>query len=73
MTRIYKVEMKYPDGTTHEEDEVFETEEEAREYGADQINNYVVGGEVLHMSNPGDYPDIPDIHDVDFEVIEVDV
>ena len=28
--RMYKVVMHNPDGTTHEEDEIFETEEEAR-------------------------------------------
>lgn len=62
--------MHYPDGTSEEEDEIFETEAEAEAYGADQCNNYSVGGEVLHMSNPGDYPLNDD--EADFEVIEVD-
>jgi hypothetical protein len=68
---MYKVIMIYPDGTEEEEEEVFETEEEAREYGLEQCSNYVAGGEVLHMSNPGDYPLSEDDH-ADFNVIEVD-
>jgi hypothetical protein len=70
--RIYKVVMNYPDGTKEEEDEVFETEEEARAYGLEQCSNYVAGGEVLHMSNPGDYPLREEDDDVDFDVIEVE-
>jgi len=69
---MYKVVMNYPDGTKEEDDEVFETEEEARAHGLEQCNNFVVGGEVLHMSNPGDYPLREDDDDVDFDVIEVD-
>ena len=62
--------MKYPDGTKEEDDELFESESEATEYGLDQINNYETGAEVLHLSNPGDYP-LSDDDTVDFEVIEV--
>lgn len=62
--------MQYPDGTSEDEDELFETEAEAEAYGLEQCNNYVVGGEVLHLSNPGDYPLNDD--EVDFEVVEVD-
>jgi hypothetical protein len=64
--------MNYPDGTKEEEDEVFETEEEARAYGLEQCSNYVAGGEVLHMSNRGDYPLREEDDDVDFDVIEVE-
>jgi hypothetical protein len=69
---MYKVVMIYPDGTTHEDDEVFVTEDEARAYGLDQCGAYIVGGEVLHMSNAGDYPLRDDDREVDFNVIEVD-
>ncbi|GAA1772204.1 hypothetical protein GCM10009810_32010 [Nostocoides vanveenii] len=68
--RLFKVVMQYPDGTSEDEDELFETEAEAEAYGLEQCNNYVVGGEVLHLSNPGDYPLNDD--EVDFEVVEVD-
>ncbi|WP_344068003.1 hypothetical protein [Nostocoides vanveenii] len=67
---MFKVVMQYPDGTSEDEDELFETEAEAEAYGLEQCNNYVVGGEVLHLSNPGDYPLNDD--EVDFEVVEVD-
>jgi hypothetical protein len=69
--RMYKVVMNFPDGTTDEEDEVFDTEAEARAYGLNQYNNYMTGAEVLHLSNPGDYPLIEDDR-VDFDLIEVD-
>ena len=64
----FKVVVHYPDGSKEEEDEVFESEAEAEEYGLEQVNNYRVGGEVLHMSNMGDYPLSGDAA---FEVIEV--
>ena len=67
---VYKVVIKYPNGTTEEDDEVFESESEATDYGLQQVHNYQTGGEVLHMSNPGDYP-LRDDDEVDFEVIEV--
>lgn len=70
---MFKVVMQYPDGTTEEDDERFETEAEAEAYGSDQCNNYIVGCEVMHMSNPGDYPFDEDlVSEVDFEVVEVD-
>ncbi|WP_345377506.1 hypothetical protein [Frondihabitans cladoniiphilus] len=63
--------MKYSDGTVEEDDEVFDTEGEANEYGLTQASNYQTGGEVLNLSNPGDYPLDPD-DTADFDVIEVD-
>ena len=52
-------------------EEDFETEEEARDFGLMWCDNYVAGGEALHLHNPGDYP-LKNDEDVDFEVIEVD-
>jgi hypothetical protein len=67
----FKIVMKYSDGTIEEDDELFDTAEEANEYGLIQVSNYRSGGAVLHASNPGDHP--LDAHDeADFEVIEVD-
>lgn len=68
---MYKVVMKYPDGTTDPDDEVFQSESEADDHGLYLVSCYNQGGEVLHMSNPGDYPLVED-DDADFEVIEVD-
>jgi len=67
---MYKVVMRYPDGTDEELDEVFETEAEANEHGSYMCSCYRQGGEDLHMSNPGDYPLSDD--EADFDVIEVD-
>lgn len=68
---VFKVVMQYPDGE-EEDDEVFETEAEANEYGLTQISNYHTGAEVLHMSNPGDYPSDGEDDEIDFDVIEVE-
>ena len=69
---MYKVVMKYPDGTKGELEEVFETREDAHEFGLEQCDYTDVGREVLHMSNAGDYPLNEDDDEVDFDVIEVD-
>ena len=66
---MFKIVMTYPDGTTEEDEELFDTEEEANEYGLIQLGNYAEGGEVLHLSNPGDYP--LEQGEPDFEVVEV--
>ena len=67
----FKVVMNYSDGTSEEDDEIFETEEEAEEHGLYMCSCYNVGSETLHLSNPGDYP-LDEDDDVDFKVIEVD-
>lgn len=66
----YQVEMHYSDGTTELDDEIFDTEQEAEEHGLYLCSCYSLGGEILNMSNPGDYP-LDEDDDVDFEVIEV--
>ena len=67
---MFKVVMLYSDGTTDEQEEIFATESEAHDFGLDMCSNYRAGGEVLHLSNPGDYP-LDDDDEVDFQVIEV--
>ena len=54
-----------------EEDEVFDTEEEAEEYALYCCSCADTGAEILHMSNPGDY-DYDENADYDYEIIEVD-
>ena len=66
----FKVVMVYPGGEREEEDEVFDTEEEANDFGLVQLENYSAGGEVLNLSNPGDYPLSEE--EADFEIVEVD-
>jgi hypothetical protein len=53
-----------------DDDPVFDTEEEAEEHASVVISNYHTGGEVLHLSNPGDYPE-PDGEDPEYEIVEV--
>ncbi|MCL2372916.1 MAG: hypothetical protein FWC78_05895 [Defluviitaleaceae bacterium] len=66
---MYKVVMTYSDGTEEELDDIMDTMGEAEEFGMYMCSCNSTGKEVLHMSNPGDYP-LDDIS-VDFYVIEV--
>ena len=68
---MFKVVLKFSDGDEVEDDERFETEEDAEEYGLVMLSNYNTGAEVLHMSNPGDYPLRGDDADPEVEVVEV--
>ena len=69
----YKVVMIYRNGSVREEDdELFDTYDEADDAGLYYCSCYKTGGEILHLSNPGDYPYSED-EDVGFEVIEVEV
>ena len=51
---MFKAVLKFSDGEEVEDDERFETEEEAEECGLVMFSNHNAGAEVLHMSNPGD-------------------
>lgn len=52
-----------------EQDEVFDTYEEAEDYAHDLVGAYHEGGEILELSNPGDYPYDPEV-EPDYEIIE---
>lgn len=52
-----------------EQDEVFDTYEEADAYALFLASCYHTGGEILEMSNPGDYPYDPE-DEPDYEIIE---
>lgn len=53
-----------------EEDEVFDTEEDAEDYASYLSGCVKEGTEILHLSNPGDYDE--DDYDDDYEIVEVD-
>ena len=56
-----------------EQDELFDTEEEAREYALYLVGCARTGAETLHWSNPGDYDYDEDTYeDPEFEIVEVD-
>jgi hypothetical protein len=67
----YKINMIHPDGSEEEQDEVFNSEEEAWEYAGYLSGSSELGAEILNSSNPGDYP-LNDENKVDFEVFEID-
>lgn len=67
---MFKVVTIGSDGSREEDDESFETEAEAQAHVENLCDGYTEGAEILHLSNPGDYPDPDD--ELDFEVIEVD-
>lgn len=66
---MFKIRMLFSNGEDLDiEDEEYETEEEAREQAAYYSSCYKLGGEILNMSNPGDYPE--DDEDPDYEIYE---
>ena len=69
----YKPILRYSDGTVlDDDDELFDTEEEALDYGGYLVSCTHLGAEICHWSNPGDNPpDDPD-DDPEIEIIEVD-
>lgn len=54
-----------------EQDEVFNSYEEAEDYALYLVSCYHTGGQVLEMSNPGDYPYNP-YDEPDYEIVETD-
>ncbi len=62
--------MHFPDGTSEEDDSVFDTTEAADEYGLYMCSCYKEGGEILNMSNPGDYP-LDEDDEMDYEIVEI--
>lgn len=56
-----------------DENGIFDTYEQALDAVSEVESNMRVGAEVLHMSNPGDYPlDEDDDYSVDYEITEID-
>ena len=54
-----------------EQDEVYDSYKEAEYEAREMVSNYRLGGEILWMSNPGDYPYDPD-EEIEYEIIEID-
>ncbi|MCM1500608.1 MAG: hypothetical protein NC124_19270 [Clostridium sp.] len=53
------------------DDGIFDTEQEAEDYFYEWMSNYNTGGEVLHLSNPGDYPLEMVEQEPDYEIVEI--
>lgn len=56
----YKPFLLFENGEELDLEEEFDSEEEAVDYGCQSISDYHYGREILHMSNPGDYPEEDD-------------
>lgn len=67
----YKIVIQYSDGTSEEQDEIFDTQEDAIEYADYLVSCNQEGAEILNLSNPGDYP-LDDYEEPDFEIVEID-
>lgn len=68
----YKVLYHYPDGTDGEEEELYDSQDQAEEAGLYGCSCYSQGAEILNLSNPGDYPLDGSEDDCEFEVIQID-
>lgn len=56
-----------------EEDDLFDTEEEAEEHALYLCSCARTGAEILHLSNPGDYDyDEDTFEDPEYEIVEID-
>ena len=67
----YKVIMHYSNGISEEEEDIFDTEDDAEEYVFYLFSCGKEGAEILNLSNPGDY-DLDDYDEPDFEIVEFD-
>ncbi len=69
----FRAIVTYPGGEEEILEDLFDTEEEAREAALYAISCWDTGAEILNMSNPGDYPyDPDDVNDAEYEIEEVD-
>lgn len=73
----FKVVMTFSDGEVLDsvemdgENGIFDTEEDAEDYSLECMNNLKVGGQVLYLSNPGDYPFEAVEDDPECEIVEI--
>ena len=72
----YKVVYHWPDGTESEDDnygDYYDSEEQADEEGLYGLSCAKQGGEIMEMSNPGDYPYYEsDYDDADYDVVAIE-
>ncbi|MCB9196557.1 MAG: hypothetical protein H6598_10060 [Flavobacteriales bacterium] len=67
----FRVVINFSDGDTEELDDLFDSYEDAEREALEYISNWHAGGEVLELSNPGDYPYEPD-DAPDYDIFEED-
>lgn len=54
---IFKPYLLFENGEEEDLEEEFDNEQDAVDYGFQSVSDYHYGMEILHMSNPGDYPE----------------
>ena len=67
---MYAIRMLYPNGEEQELEDRFDTYDEAEDTAVYYCGCYKQGGEILNMSNPGDYPLAEE--ECDYEIFEAD-
>jgi len=67
----FRVVINFSNGDTEELDDLFDSYEDAEQEALEYISNWHAGGEVLELSNPGDYPYEPD-NEPDYDIFEED-
>ena len=68
---MFKIVINYDNGISEEEDDEFETREEAESYAQYLEGCAKQGAEILNMSNPGDYEyDENADYSFDYDIIE---
>lgn len=67
----YQAKLLFEDGEEIVSDYVFDSYQEAFDDACEMLSDYSCGGEVLEMSNPGDYP-YDEEEDVEYEIMEID-
>lgn len=65
----FRVVLIFPNGEAEEQDELFDTEWEAEDYGQYLVSCARTGAEVLELSNPFDYP-MDEFEDYEYFVVE---
>lgn len=68
----FQVKYIFSDGTEELDDEIYDTYEEADDAGNYGCSCYMLGGEILNLSNPGDYDDPQESDRPTYEVIEIE-
>jgi len=67
----FRVVINFLNGDTEELDDLFDSYEDAEQEALEYISNWHAGGEVLELSNPGDYPYEPD-NEPNYDIFEED-
>ena len=69
----YKYILHFSDGRDLDSEDygdIYDSYEAAQDAALEAIGGYRMGGETLHLSNPGDYDECED-EDIDYDILEI--